>query len=63
MEKDFESISEDNRKWLKWSPIDEKNMKGKQKTEFLLGDFYVFGNFLKEITGDNNKIKDVANAE
>ena len=51
-EKDAESVSVDNGKWVKWTPIDPANENCKRTAEFTLGDFAVFGQFLQELVGD-----------
>jgi hypothetical protein len=50
-EKDAESVSADNSKWIKWLPLSQGNENGKRLAEFTLGDFAVFGDFLREIVG------------
>lgn len=50
-EKDSESESADNNKWVQWHPVDPANGKGRQVAEFTLGDFSIFGQFLHELVG------------
>jgi len=37
--------------WVKWLPVDPSLPEGKQKAEFHLGDFAIFGEFLHELVG------------
>lgn len=50
-EKDAESVSADNGRWLVWKPVDPARQEGKRSAEFTLGDFAVFGQFLQELVG------------
>ncbi|MBP6875767.1 MAG: SIR2 family protein [Candidatus Eisenbacteria bacterium] len=50
-ERDADSVSEDARRWVMWTPIDPANEAGKRTAEFRLGDFAVLGEFLQELTG------------
>jgi len=61
-EKDAEFASSDNNKWLKWKPIDPANEKGKHVATFTIGDFSVFGNFLRELVGHVRVTTEVPNA-
>jgi len=62
LERDAESVSTDNSKWIKWTPIDPANENGKRKSEFTLGDFAVFGQFLQELIGTVRQPLEVTNA-
>ena len=62
-EKDAESVSADNARWVKWMPVDPVNESGKWKAEFTLGDFAVFGQFLQELVGNVRQPSEVANAQ
>jgi hypothetical protein len=62
-EKDAESVSADNGKWVKWMPVDPVNESGKWKAEFTLADFAVFGQFLQELVGNVRQPSEVANAQ
>lgn len=62
-EKDAESVSSDNGKWVKWTPIDPANENGKRTAEFTLGDFDVFGQFLQELVGNVRHASEVPNAQ
>lgn len=48
-EKDADSVSVDNGRWVKWRPVDPATDGGKQSAEFTLGDFAIFGEFLQEL--------------
>lgn len=61
-EKDAESVSADNGKWVKWTPIDPANENGKTSAEFTLGDFAVFGQFLQELVGTVRQSLETTNA-
>lgn len=50
-EKDAESVSSDTGRWVTWMPVDPANDKDKRRAEFALGDFAVFGQFLRELVG------------
>ena len=50
-ERDAESVSSDNDKWVKWEPIDPANENSKRTAKFTLGDFAAFGQFLQELVG------------
>lgn len=62
-EKDAESVSSDNGKWVKWTPIDPANENGKRTAEFTLGDFDSFGQFLQELVGNVRQTSEVPNAQ
>lgn len=42
--------------WINWVPVNPQTPEGKQKAEFVLGDFAVFGRFLRELTGGGNRL-------
>ena len=50
-EKAAEAISEEDKKWIIWTPTDSTKENGNQSAEFTLGDFVMFGKFLQELTG------------
>lgn len=50
-ERDAESVSTDNEKGLRWTPVDPTCERGKYSAELSLGDFTVFGQFLQELVG------------
>ncbi|MCX6843489.1 MAG: SIR2 family protein [candidate division WOR-3 bacterium] len=62
-ERDAETVSADNDEWVKWMPIDPANENGKRTANFTLGDFAVFGEFLKELAGNVRQPPEVANAQ
>lgn len=62
-EKDAESVSEDAGRWVMWTSIDPANEKGKRTAEFQLGDFAVFGQFLRELIGVARQPAEVPNAK
>lgn len=62
-EKDAESVSVDNGEWVQWTPVDPANANGKQTAKFTLGDFAVFGQFLRELVGNVRQSPDVPHAE
>ena len=61
-EKDADSVSLENAKWIKWTPINPANADGKHTAEFVLGDFAVFGQFLQELVGTMRQPLEVPNA-
>jgi hypothetical protein len=50
-EKDAETTPMHSANWVNWLPVDPTKPDGKQKAEFQLGDFAVFGEFLNELVG------------
>ncbi|MDR0274033.1 MAG: SIR2 family protein [Burkholderiaceae bacterium] len=50
-EKDAESVSSDAGRWVTWTPISQAKDMDKRRAEFVLGDFAIFGQFLKELSG------------
>jgi hypothetical protein len=62
-EKDAESVSSDNGKWVKWTPSDPENENGRRRAEFTLGDFALFGQFLQELVGSVRRPPEVPNAQ
>jgi hypothetical protein len=62
-EKDAESVSADNGRWLRWMPVDPKKPEGKRLAELTLGDFAVFGQFLQELVGSGQQVSAVPNAQ
>ncbi len=62
LEKDAESVSADNTKWVKWMPVDPANENGKRKSAFMLGDFAVFGQFLQELVGNVRQSLEISHA-
>ena len=63
LEKDAQSITADDGKWVKWTPVDPANENSKRTAEFTLGDFAVFGQFLQELVGKMRQSPEQANAE
>lgn len=61
LEKDAESVSVDNGKGVKWTPIDPANANSKLRAEFTLGDFEVFGQFLHELVGNVQQASEAPN--
>lgn len=49
--------------WVKWCPVDTTKPDGKQKAEFCLGDFAVFGEFLNELVGAGRFIPKAVDAK
>ncbi len=62
-EKDSESVSADNGKWIKWKPTALAKENGKLSAEFVLGDFAVFGQFLQELVGTARQLPENTNAK
>lgn len=62
-EKDKESVSADNGRWLRCRPVDPKKPEGKVSVELALGDFAVFGQLLKELVGTVRKAPAAPNAQ
>lgn len=61
-ERDAESVEKYNIKWIKWTPIIPKQKNSKMKSEFVLGDFALFGSFLQELVGDVRQLPEVTSA-
>lgn len=61
-EKDTDSVSPENAKWINWTPVDPGNADGKQTAEFVLGDFAVFGQFLQQLVGIVRQPPEILNA-
>ena len=55
-------MPESNGIGVNWTPVDEKNNESKQKAEFVLGDFGIFGQFLSELVGNIQPWKEVSDA-
>jgi len=55
-EKDAESVSADNERWLQWIPVDPMKPKGTRSAELTLGDFAVFGQFLQALVGSGQSV-------
>ena len=62
-EKNAESVSAENDKWVKWTPDDLANASGKWSANFMVGDFAIFGQFLQELVGAAQQQPEVANAQ
>ena len=62
-EKDAESVSVDDGRFVRWTPVDPNNKEGKWSAEFTLGDFAVFGQFLQELVGTIRQAPAVPNAQ
>lgn len=62
-EKEAGSLSKDVEKWVAWAPIDPTKKDGKVTAEFLLGDFAFFGQFLRELIGNNRQFSEVPHAK
>lgn len=61
IEVEADSASTDAGGWVKWLPADPAKPDGKRKAEFCLGDFGLFGDFLKELTGSGRAASKVSN--
>ncbi|RJR51419.1 MAG: SIR2 family protein [Desulfobacteraceae bacterium] len=61
-EKDAETVSLDNGRWVRWEPIDPQNENAKYTATFTLGDFAVFGQFLHELVGNVRQTPGAPNA-
>lgn len=62
VEKDTHSVSSSSSPWIKWTPKDSTKPDGPSTSELLLGDFFHFGLFLKELTGAARESAGVRNA-
>jgi hypothetical protein len=62
LEKDSQATS-GTTNWVKWLPIDSAKPDGKQKAEFHLGDFAIFGQFLHELVGVAHSPPEASNAK
>jgi hypothetical protein len=62
LEKDSQATS-DTTNWVKWLPVDSSKPDGKQKAEFHLGDFAIFGQFLHELVGVAHSPPEASNAK
>ena len=58
-ERDADSVSVNNDRWVKWRPVDSATEGGKQLAEFTLGDFVIFGEFLQELVGTGREPPEV----
>ena len=58
-ERDADSVSVNNDRWVKWRPVDSATEGGKQLAEFTLGDFVIFGEFLHELVGTGREPPEV----
>lgn len=61
-QKDKEAVSAENDKWVMWTPIDAAVENGIRMAQFRLGDFTVFGGFLRELIGGVRQQREVADA-
>jgi hypothetical protein len=62
-EKDAESIPTIDYPWIKWVPSNQKENKNNCSAEFNLGDFVVFGAFLRELVGQVRQQTEATNAK
>jgi hypothetical protein len=62
-DKDAESVSADDGRFVRWTPVDPANREGKWSAEFALGDFAVFGEFLHELVGAGRQVPTGPNAQ
>jgi hypothetical protein len=62
-EKEAESIPTIDYPWIKWVPINQREDKSKCSAEFNLGDFVVFGVFLRELVGQVRQQVEATNAK
>ena len=61
-ERDADSVSAHNDRWVKWRPVAPATKGGKQLAEFTLGDFVLFGEFLQELVGTGRQPPEVTGA-
>ena len=61
--KDAEAVSADNQTGVNWKKSDPANQVGKWTAEFTLGDFAVFGRFLKELVGNVRQPRETPSAQ
>ena len=61
--KEAEAVSKDSDTGVKWKPCEPENRDGKWTAEFTLGDFAVFGHFLKVLIGNVRQQPKVMNAQ
>jgi hypothetical protein len=50
-ERDVESASSDNGRWVQWEPVDPEDEKSNRRAILTIGDFSQFGQFVQEIVG------------
>jgi hypothetical protein len=50
-ERDASTPAASSNKWLEWVPLDPRDANGRHATRFTLGDFAIFGQFLRELVG------------
>jgi hypothetical protein len=62
-QKDAETVSADEGRFVRWTPVVPDNKEGKWSAEFRLGDFAVFGQFLQELVGTVRQAPVVPNAQ
>lgn len=56
-------VTPDTTRWIKWRPVDPKKPDGLQRSEFQLGDFATFGEFLHELAGEGRVSSEVPDAK
>lgn len=62
-EKEKESIDPDPQGWISWAPVDPSNDNSKQRAQFSLGDFHIYGNFVNELVGRIKQSTEASNAQ
>jgi hypothetical protein len=62
IQRDAEAVPSGNGAWVKWSPSDASKKDSSVRAEFALGDFLLFGQFLREIAGNGSKSEEAAGA-
>lgn len=61
--RDAESVLSDSGMGIKWTPTDPGDQNSKRTAEFTLGDFAVFGQFLKELGGTSRQSSEERDAQ
>lgn len=62
LEKEAEAVPTDNGGWVTWTPVDPVVEGGKQSARLMLGDFAIFGQFLRELVGNVRQPPEVPRA-
>ncbi len=60
--RDPETIAANRSEWVKWIPVDPANDGGTCSAELTLGDFAIFGRFLRELVGEIRQTPEPVNA-
>lgn len=62
-DREAESVSSDTGQWVRWTPVELPNESDKCRAEFSLGDFALFGQFLRELVGTVRRPAEMSSAQ